>query len=89
MQHCDGGYTTNLPLSVLVDDDVLLCYRRDGEDLTPDHGWPLRLVVPKRYFWKSAKWVRGLEFMARDELGFWETFGYHNNADPWREERFA
>jgi DMSO/TMAO reductase YedYZ molybdopterin-dependent catalytic subunit len=89
MQHCDGGYTTNLPLEVFLDDDVLLCYRRDGEDLTPDHGWPLRLVVPKRYFWKSAKWVRGLEFMAHDRLGFWEQLGYNNNADPWQEERFA
>lgn len=89
MQHCDGGYTTNLPLEVFLDDDVLLCYRRNGEDLTPDHGWPLRLVVPKRYFWKSAKWVRGLEFMARDQLGFWEQYGYHNNADPWQEERFG
>ena len=89
MQHCDGGYTTNLPLDVFLDDDVLLCYRRNGEDLTPDHGWPLRLVVPKRYFWKSAKWVRGLEFMADDQLGFWENYGYNNHADPWLEERFA
>ena len=89
MQHCDGGYTTNLSLEVFLDDDVLLSYRRDGEDLTPDHGWPLRLVVPKRYFWKSAKWVRGLEFMAHDRLGFWEQLGYNNNADPWQEERFA
>ena len=89
MQHCDGGYTTNLPLDVFLDDDVLLCYRRNGEDLTPDHGWPLRLVVPKRYFWKSAKWVRGLEFMAKDKLGFWEQLGYNNDADPWKEERFS
>jgi DMSO/TMAO reductase YedYZ molybdopterin-dependent catalytic subunit len=89
MQHCDGGYTTNLPLDVFLDDDVLLCYRRNGEDITPDHGWPLRLVVPKRYFWKSAKWVRGLEFMAKDSLGFWEKLGYHNDADPWKEERFS
>ena len=89
MQHCDGGYTTNLPLEIFLDDDVLLCYRRNGEDITPDHGWPLRLVVPKRYFWKSAKWVRSLEFMERDQLGFWENLGYNNNADPWLEERFA
>ena len=89
MQHCDGGYTTNLPLDIFLDDDVLLCYRRNGEDITPDHGWPLRLVVPKRYFWKSAKWVRSLEFMAHDQLGFWENLGYNNNADPWQEERFA
>ena len=89
MQHCDGGYTTNLPVDVLLDEDVLLCYRRNGEDITPDHGWPLRLVVPKRYFWKSAKWVRGLEFMVEDKLGFWENYGYNNNADPWKEERFS
>ena len=89
MQHCDGGYTTNLPLEVFLDDDVLLCYRRDGEDLTPDHGWPLRLVVPKRYFWKSAKWVRALRFEKEDEPGFWERYGYHNDADPWQEERFS
>jgi DMSO/TMAO reductase YedYZ molybdopterin-dependent catalytic subunit len=89
MQHCDGGYTTNLPIDIFLDDDVLLCYRRNGEDITPDHGWPLRLVVPKRYFWKSAKWVRSLDFMARDQLGFWENLGYNNNADPWQEERFS
>ena len=89
MQHCDGGYTTNLPIEIFLDDDVLLCYRRNGEDITPDHGWPLRLVVPKRYFWKSAKWVRSLEFMAQDQLGFWENLGYNNHADPWLEERFS
>ena len=89
MQHCDGGYTTNLPFEIFLDDDVLLCYRRNGEDITPDHGWPLRLVVPKRYFWKSAKWVRSLEFMAQDQLGFWENLGYNNHADPWLEERFS
>ena len=89
MQHCDGGYTTNLPIEIFLDNDVLLCYRRNGEDITPDHGWPLRLVVPKRYFWKSAKWVRSLEFMERDQLGFWENLGYNNNADPWLEERFS
>jgi DMSO/TMAO reductase YedYZ molybdopterin-dependent catalytic subunit len=74
---------------VLLDDDVLFATKRNGEDLTPDHGWPLRLIVPKKYFWKSAKWVRGLEFLAHDRLGFWEQAGYHNNADPWKEERFA
>ena len=89
MAHCDGGYTTNLPLDVLLDDDVLLAYRHDGVDLTPEHGWPLRLLVPKRYGWKSAKWIRGLEFMAKDRPGFWETHGYHNDADPWAEERFS
>ncbi len=89
MVHCEQGYTTNLPLQVLMDDDVLFAYRYDDAPLTPEHGHPLRLVVPKRYFWKSAKWVRGLEFMAQDRLGFWEVRGYHNNADPWKEERYA
>ncbi len=87
--HCEYGFTTNLPLDVLLDDDVLFATKRNGEEITPDHGWPLRLLVPKKYFWKSAKWVRGLEFLAQDRLGFWEQAGYHNNADPWKEERFA
>ena len=64
-------------------------HKHDGEDLAPEHGWPLRLVVPRRYFWKSAKWVRGIELSAQDKPGFWERNGYHNDADPWREERFA
>ncbi len=89
MAHCERGYTTSLPLDVLMDDDVLLCTKRNGQDLTPEHGWPLRLLVPKKYFWKSAKWLRGLEFMADDRLGFWEQAGYHNDADPWLEQRFA
>lgn len=89
MVHCEQGYTTNLPLEVLMDDDVLLAYRYDDAPLTPEHGYPLRLVVPKRYFWKSAKWVRGIELMAQDRLGFWEVRGYHNNADPWKEERYS
>ena len=88
MLHCYGGYTTNLPLDVLLGDDVLLAHRHDGQPLTPEHGWPLRLVVPQRYGWKSAKWVRGLEVMAEDEPGFWEQRGYNMNADPWKEERF-
>jgi DMSO/TMAO reductase YedYZ molybdopterin-dependent catalytic subunit len=87
--HCEQGYTTSLPLDVLLDDDVLLCTKRNGQDLTPEHGWPLRLFVPKKYFWKSAKWLRALEFMSSDRLGFWEQAGYHNGADPWSEERFA
>jgi DMSO/TMAO reductase YedYZ molybdopterin-dependent catalytic subunit len=87
--HCEQGFTTNLPLEILMDDDVLFAYRYDDAPLTPEHGYPLRLVVPKKYFWKSAKWVRGLEFMARDRLGFWEVRGYHNNADPWKEERYS
>jgi DMSO/TMAO reductase YedYZ molybdopterin-dependent catalytic subunit len=61
----------------------------DGQPLSPEHGYPLRLVVPKRYFWKSAKWIRGLQFRAEDQLGFWERYGYHNEADPWQEQRFS
>lgn len=87
--HAEQGYTSNLPLAALLDDDVLLAYKHNGEDLAPDHGWPLRLVVPKLYFWKSAKWVRGLELKAQDERGFWENYGYHNHGDPWKEERYS
>ncbi|MBF8299228.1 MAG: oxidoreductase molybdopterin binding [Dehalococcoidia bacterium] len=89
MAHSDGGYTTNLTLDALLEGDVLLAYKVDGKDLTPDHGWPLRLVVPKLYAWKSAKWLRGLEFMSKDRPGFWENHGYHNVADPWKEQRFS
>ena len=88
MVHCYGGYTTNIALDVVQDDDVLFAYRHDGEPLAADHGGPLRLVVPKRYGWKSAKWVNGLEFMADDAPGFWEARGYHMNGDPLKEERF-
>jgi DMSO/TMAO reductase YedYZ molybdopterin-dependent catalytic subunit len=86
---CDGGYTTNLPLKEFLDDDVMLAYRHDGKDLEPDHGWPLRLVVPKLYGWKSAKWVRSIEFCAEERRGFWEVRGYHNHGDPWTEERYS
>ena len=86
---CEQGYTANLPLAVLDDDDVLLADTFDGQPLAPEHGYPLRLLVPKRYFWKSAKWIRGLEFLDRDRLGFWERYGYHNDADPWKEQRFS
>lgn len=86
--HCHGGYTTNLPMEVLIDDDVLFAHRHDGKPLEQEHGGPMRLVVPKRYAWKSAKWVDGLEFMAQDRPGFWEQLGYHNDGDPWKEERF-
>lgn len=89
MFHGDGGYTANVPLAVANDDDVLLATKHDGEVLTPEHGSPLRAVVPKRYAWKSAKWLRAVEFMAEDRLGFWERYGYNNNADFWKEERFA
>jgi DMSO/TMAO reductase YedYZ molybdopterin-dependent catalytic subunit len=88
MAHCEFGYTTSAPLNVLDDDDVLLCYGWNGRDLTPDHGYPLRLFVPKKYFWKSAKWLRGLEFMPANRLGFWEQRGYHDDADPWLEQRY-
>jgi DMSO/TMAO reductase YedYZ molybdopterin-dependent catalytic subunit len=87
--HSEQGYTTNMPLSVLDDDDVLLADTFAGQPLEPDHGYPLRLLVPKRYFWKSAKWLRGLEFLDHDSQGFWERYGYHNEADPWKEERFS
>ena len=87
--HSEQGYTANMPLSVLDDDDVLLADTFGGEPLELEHGWPLRLLVPKRYFWKSAKWIRGLEFSDHDILGFWERYGYNNDADPWKEERFS
>jgi DMSO/TMAO reductase YedYZ molybdopterin-dependent catalytic subunit len=87
--HAEQGYTANLSLDVLDDDDVLLADTFGGEPLELEHGWPLRLLVPKKYFWKSAKWIRGLEFIAQDRLGFWERYGYNNSADPWKEERFS
>ena len=88
MVHCYGGYTTNLALSVALEEGVLFAHRHDGEPLAHDHGGPLRLVVPQRYGWKSAKWVSGLELMEEDRAGFWERRGYHMDGDPWREERF-
>src|SRR5579872_587287 len=87
--HCDGGYTTNLPIESFLDEDVILAHRHDGIDLEPEHGWPVRLIVPKLYAWKSAKWVRAIEFTDRDRRGFWEVRGYHNDADPWKEERYS
>jgi len=87
MAYSDGGYTTNLPLDAVLDDDVLLAHTYDGKPLEPDHGAPLRLLVPKRYFWKSAKFLRRIEVMSEDRMGFWELNGYHNDADPWREQR--
>lgn len=88
MAFCEYGYTTGLPFEVLADDDVMLCYGWNGADLTPEHGHPLRLLVPKKYFWKSAKYLRGLEFMESNRLGFWEQRGYHDGADPWIEQRY-
>jgi DMSO/TMAO reductase YedYZ molybdopterin-dependent catalytic subunit len=89
MVHADPDYTTNLALEDLVADDTLLALKHDGHDLEPDHGGPLRLVVPKLYFWKSAKWVRGFEFLDVNPPGFWEQNGYHMHADPWTEERYS
>jgi len=88
MAHAYGGYTTNMPLDVLNDADVLLAYGHNGENLTPEHGFPVRLVVPKKYAWKSAKWLSGLEFMPQDRPGFWERNGYSMSADPFLEERY-
>ena len=87
--HAEQGYTTNMPLGILDDEDVMLADTYDGKPLEPEHGYPLRLLVPKRYFWKSAKWIRGIELLDRDMPGFWERYGYHNDADPWQEERFS
>jgi len=87
--HAEQDFTVNIPLSALEEPDALLAYEADGEPLTPAHGWPLRLVIPERYFWKSAKWLRGIELLARDEPGFWERLGYHIEADFSREERYG
>jgi len=89
LAHAEQGFTSNVPLEAIEDDESLLAYEADGEPLTPDHGWPLRLVVPTRYFWKSAKWLRGLQLRSTDEPGFWERYGYHNDADYWKEERYG
>jgi len=91
MVKAEYGFTTNVPIDEFFADDCLFAWGHNGEDLTADHGWPLRLVVPKLYAWKSAKWVRGIEFMETDKPGFWERWengGYHMNGDPWTEERF-
>jgi DMSO/TMAO reductase YedYZ molybdopterin-dependent catalytic subunit len=87
--HAEQGFTSNIPLEALEAEDSLIAYEADGAPLTPDHGWPLRLVVPRRYFWKSAKWLRGLELRSTDQPGFWERYGYHNDADPFEEERYS
>jgi DMSO/TMAO reductase YedYZ molybdopterin-dependent catalytic subunit len=87
--HAEQGFTANVPLAAIEDEHALLAYEADGEPLTPEHGWPLRLVVPHRYFWKSAKWLRGLELLDHDEPGFWERYGYHNDADYSKEQRYG
>lgn len=85
---CDGGYTTNLPFSEVTNGKAWIAFAFDGQPLAPEHGGPARLLVPHLYFWKSAKWVRGLELVDRDRPGFWEELGYHNLGDPWREQRY-
>jgi len=85
---CDGGYTTNLPADDVTGGKALVAYGYDGAPLPPEHGGPARLLVPHLYFWKSAKWVRGLQLLPRDQQGFWEQLGYHDRGDPWREQRY-
>jgi DMSO/TMAO reductase YedYZ molybdopterin-dependent catalytic subunit len=88
LAHSYGGYTTNMPLQDLLDGQAWVAYQYEGEPVSPEHGGPARLLVPHLYFWKSAKWVRGLRLMMEDEPGFWETAGYHDYGDPWREQRY-
>jgi DMSO/TMAO reductase YedYZ molybdopterin-dependent catalytic subunit len=87
--HAEHGFTANVPLEALEDENALIVYAADGEPLTPDHGYPVRLFIPTKYFWKSAKWLRGIELSAVDKPGFWERYGYHNNADFWQEQRYG
>ncbi|MFI5049421.1 MAG: sulfite oxidase-like oxidoreductase [Gaiellales bacterium] len=89
LAYCDGGYTTNLPLEDVTGGRAWLAFGYDAEPLDPEHGGPVRLLVPHLYFWKSAKWVRGIELRLDDQPGFWERYGYHNYGDPWREQRYA
>ena len=88
MAFCDGGYTTNLPLDDVTGGKAWVAFDYDGKALAPEHGGPARLLVPHLYFWKSAKWVRGLQLVEQDEPGFWESLGYNNHGDPWKEERY-
>jgi DMSO/TMAO reductase YedYZ molybdopterin-dependent catalytic subunit len=87
--HAEAGFTANIPASFLELDGALLATHADGEPLTPEHGRPLRLIVPGKYFWKSAKWLRAIELRATDAPGFWERYGYQHDADPWKGERYA
>jgi DMSO/TMAO reductase YedYZ molybdopterin-dependent catalytic subunit len=87
--HAEHGFTANVPLAALQDEHALVVYEADGAPLTPDHGYPVRLFIPTKYFWKSAKWLRGIELSAVDKPGFWERYGYHNDADYWREQRYG
>jgi DMSO/TMAO reductase YedYZ molybdopterin-dependent catalytic subunit len=87
--HAEQGFTANVPLAAIEDEKALVVYEADGEPLTLEHGWPVRLFVPSKYFWKSAKWLRGIELSASDKPGFWERYGYHNEADYWQEQRYG
>jgi len=87
--HAAGGFTTNLTLADFLEADVLFAMQHDDQPLSPEHGAPVRLIVPRLYFWKSAKWVTGIEYAAQDQPGFWEANGYHNHGDPWKEERYS
>ena len=87
--HAEAGFTANVPIDFLEREGAMLATHADGEPLSRDHGWPLRLIVPGKYFWKSAKWLRGIELTAEDHPGFWERYGYHNDADPFKEERYG
>ena len=87
--HAEEGFTANVPLAALEDAQALVVYEADGAPLTPEHGWPVRLFVPSKYLWKSAKWLRGIELSAVDKPGFWERYGYHNDADYWQEQRYG
>ena len=87
--HAEHGFTANVPLAALEDENALIVYEADGEPLTPEHGYPVRLVIPTKYFWKSAKWLTGIELSSIDKPGFWERYGYHNDADYWKEQRYG
>ncbi len=89
MAFCDGGYTTNLPIDDITGGKAWIAFAYDGQPLEPEHGGPARLLVPHLYFWKSAKWLRGLQLMNDDAPGFWETYGYHMYGDPWQEQRYS
>ena len=88
MEHAEFGYTTNVPLADITTDEALIAYAYDGEEITAEHGGPVRVVIPHLYFWKSAKWIKRIEFSPYDKPGFWEVRGYHNYGDPWREQRY-
>ena len=88
IEHAEHDFTANVPIRFLEDENAVFAIEADGEPLSVEHGWPLRLVVPGKYFWKSAKWLRGIELLDHDRHGFWERYGYNNEADPWREQRY-